>query len=119
MNPNYLVIAHVLFVTLFVSATFVAIAAPTPERKRKMAMFSGIMGLLAFIAGFGLLDMMGHGSPANALRYPLWAYVKMGVWVVLGVLGVVVFRVPGRARLFGLVTIVLVLVALIMVYLRP
>jgi hypothetical protein len=119
MNPNYMRIAHVLADFLFVASLFVAFAAPTPDRKRRMAMLTGILAVLAFVTGFGLLDMAGYASPANALRYPLWAYVKMVIWVVLAVFGAAVFRSPGRARTFGAVTILLVLAALTMVYLRP
>lgn len=119
MNPAYLSIAHVLFVVLFFAALFVAFAQPTPERKKRMAMLTGILGLLAFIMGFGLLDMNGHARAENALRYPLWAYVKILVWIVLSVLGVAVFRSPAKSRSFGAVAIALAIAALVMVYLRP
>jgi len=122
MNPNvvnYMRIAHVLLDFLFIASLFVAFAQPTPERKKRMAMLTGILGLLAFVTGFGLLDMAGYASAENALRYPIWSYVKMAIWLVLAVLGVAVFRSPARSRTFGVVTIVLVIVALVMVYVRP
>ena len=119
MDTRYLQIAHVLTVIFFISATFVAYAAPVAERRKRMSMFSGILALLVLVTGFGLLDMAGHASAENALRYPLWSFVKMAVWLVVAVLGVAVFRQPDRARLFGWLTGLLALLAVVMVYLRP
>ena len=119
MDVRYLQVAHVLSIILFLAATFVAFADPRPDRKKRMAMLTGILGLLAFVTGFGLLDMAGHASSSNALRYPIWSYVKMAVWLVLMALGAAVFRQPSRAGAFRWLTVLLVATALVMVYFRP
>jgi len=64
----------------------------------------GIGLLVLFIAGFGLLARLGIGWP-----FPAWVYLKLLVWVVLGVLPMLARRMTSCPKflwwlILGLVT---------------
>jgi hypothetical protein len=80
--------------------------------RRLGAMTSGIGLFLTLLGGFGLLARLGYGWPG-------WVLVKIGIWLVLGFLIVVVNRKPQLSQVLWWVTLVLGLVAILMVVLRP
>ena len=59
--------------------------------------------LIAFVAGFGLmarLNMMGQG-------WPTWIFIKLGIWLTLGAMPVLLYRKPKYSAYWGLLTFVL------------
>lgn len=70
--------------------------------RKFLAATHGIGLLLTLVAGFGLLARLGLVT-----GIPSWALLKLGIWLVLGVFTLLVYRIP---RL-GAVWWVLVLIA--------
>ncbi|MFM7203595.1 MAG: hypothetical protein ACKO6N_22665 [Myxococcota bacterium] len=95
-------IIHVFGVLLIVmalgGATLHAANGGTRESNtsRKLSAIShGVGMLLVLVAGFGLLARLGIGHGA---AWPLWIYLKLVIWAVMGGLLVLVQRVPSLAR---------------------
>lgn len=112
MNITTYQILHVSSILLFVAFTFQAFAAPTPERRKSVMMLSGILSLVALVAGFGLAAKAGYGMP-------IWMVIKLVCWLGLSALGGATFRRPEKAKTFATISVVLVLVAVLTVYLKP
>lgn len=105
--PIYKVL-HVFGVLLIVfalgGATLHAANGGTRESNgaRKLAAIThGVGLLLVLVAGFGLLARLGIGHGA---AWPMWIYLKLVIWGVMGGLLVAVQRVPSLARVlwFGI-----------------
>ena len=112
MNPTYYYILHVFFGFLLVAWNFQAFAAPDPARRKRMLMLTGIASLVVLVAGFGLLSKLSLGFPG-------WVIVKLVCWLILSAQAGMAFRKPGSVGAMQLVCTVVVLVALVMVYLKP
>lgn len=112
MSPQFYSILHVASAMLLIAATFQAFAAPTSDRKRKVMMATGILSLVMLVAGFGLQAKYHTG-------FPLWLIVKMVCWLGLAGVSGIAFKRPEAVGVLTKVTTVLIVVALIMVYLRP
>lgn len=85
-----------------------------PYRKL-MAATHGTAILVIFVAGFGLmarLGMMGGG-------WPLWIWVKLGVWAVLGIAIGLVRRKPELGRLWFFVLPAIGAIAAYMAITKP
>jgi hypothetical protein len=64
--------------------------------RKYLGMVHGVSALLIFVAGFGLmarLDMMGSA-------WPMWLYVKILIWLLLGGAVVVVRKQPSMGKLW-------------------
>jgi hypothetical protein len=48
---------------------------------RLFGILHGVALALILVAGFGILARLGLKSPAS---WPLWVWIKVGVWLVLG-----------------------------------
>jgi hypothetical protein len=105
-------ILHVASVVLFVAFTFQAFAAPTPERRKTVMMLSGVLSLVALVAGFGTAAKLGYGMP-------VWMIIKLVCWLGISALAGAAFRSPGKAKSYALVAGLLVLAAVASVYLKP
>jgi len=102
-HPTYKVI-HLLAIFLLVcglGGLWAMAAAATDETRsaaRKLILAThGIAMFLILLAGFGMLARLGiTGS------WPLWIWIKIGVWVLLGALPVLFRRAdkPAGALLF-------------------
>lgn len=108
---TYLII-HIFAAFLMAGTTYGALAAPLPERRRQTMIRSGIVALLVVVSGFGLLGLGGHGFPG-------WVFVKIACWLVLAMLTGLAYRLPGQADVLRIVTGLAVLVAIVMVVLKP
>jgi hypothetical protein len=111
MSPNFYYILHVISVMVLLAYTFYAFAAPAESRKRVM-MVTGIASLLALIGGFGLQAKLNYGFPG-------WLIVKLVCWLGLSALAGFGYRRRGAAGTLALVAVILVVVAVVMVYLKP
>ena len=111
MSPIFYYILHVSSVLVLTAYTFYAFAAPLETRKRVM-MITGIASLLALVGGFGLQAKLGYGFPG-------WIIVKLVCWLGISALAGVGYRRRGAVGTLALVAIVLLIVAVVMVYLKP
>lgn len=106
-------VLHVASIITLIAVVFSAFAAPRPERRKFVMMLSGIAALVAAVSAFGLISVV-YGNDFTG-----WMIVKIVAWLGLAALPGVAFRRPEQARTFGWISAVLVLVALLMVYLKP
>jgi hypothetical protein len=111
MSPAFYSVLHVVSILLLTGWTFYAFAAPAESRKRVM-MITGILSLLALIAGFGLQAKLQIGWPG-------WLIVKICCWLGLSALAGFGYRKRQAAGALMVVAAVLVLLAVTMVYTRP
>ena len=112
MNTQLYQVAHVFSVIMLTAVVFGALAAPHPEHRKRAMMWSGILALVAFVTGFGLLARGGFGFPG-------WAIVKLACWLGLATLAGLAFRQPGQARSLRLLTLTAVLLSVAMVVMKP
>lgn len=113
MSATFYHFIHVLSLLLLAGVTFAAIANPATERRRGALIWSGVLGLLALVGGFGLV------AKALGNEWQPWVFIKIGCWLGLGLLTGVIFRQPQRARLWGGVAVALIAIAVYCVYYRP
>ena len=113
MNPTYYYILHIFSLFVLTAHTFMAFANPLPENKKKTLMITGIAGLLVLISGFGLLAKLHPGT------FPGWVIVKFVCWLGLMALGGIVYRRPHLRGTLAFIALSLLLVAIVMVYVRP
>lgn len=80
---------HLFFIlTLFSTLGFAASSSPVVSKKfAKIAL--GLVSFLLFVAGMGLIARLGfkHGE-----GFPLWIYLKMGLWIFLNFFLVMIFK---------------------------
>ena len=113
MNPTYYYLLHIFSLFVLTAHTFMAFANPLPENRKKTMMITGIAGLLALVGGFGLLAKLHPGT------FPGWAIVKLVCWLGLMALAGIVYRRPHLRSGLAFTGLSLILVALVMVYVRP
>lgn len=111
MSPIFYYILHVSSVLVLTAYTFYAFAAPLETRKRVM-MITGIASLLALVGGFGLQAKLGYGFPG-------WIIVKLVCWLGISALAGVGYRRRGAVGTLALVAIALLIIAVVMVYVKP
>ncbi len=112
MNNQFFLLLHVTSVILLSGVTFAAFAAPQSENRRPSLMMSGVLSLLVFLTGFGVMGMMGLGFPG-------WAIVKVVCWLVLSGLTGMAFRMTGQIRMLATVAVVAIVIAVAMVTYKP
>ncbi|WP_438483449.1 SirB2 family protein [Oleiharenicola lentus] len=113
MSPTFYHILHVFSLFVLIAHTFMAFANPDPVNKKRTMIITGVAGLLVLVSGFGLI------SKVYSNQFYAWMFVKLGCWLVLAALGGVVYRKPHLRATLSFITLALVLVALVMVYLKP
>ena len=100
---------HLGAVLLLAGVTFYAIAAT--DNRKNLLRWSGIASLVVLISGFGLLGVSKMG-------FPLWAIVKVVVWLLLAAMAGMAFRISNKQTLV-FSTVFLLLVASAMVAFKP
>ncbi|MCY4644080.1 MAG: SirB2 family protein [Bacteriovoracales bacterium] len=83
---------HFFFIILFAATIGFSFASPSPPKWTKILI--GLMSLLIFVAGMGLMARVGvsHGGP-----WPKWLLIKIGLWLVLAILAPVLSKRLGGA----------------------
>jgi uncharacterized membrane protein SirB2 len=66
-----------------------------PSRKF-LAALHGVGLLLTIVGGMGLMKAVGAASGGM----PAWIILKMFLWLILGSASMIVYKQPGKARLF-------------------
>jgi|GEM_PF-375517 len=104
-------IIHVLSVIVLTGAVFFACAAPLETRKRVL-MWSGIASLVVLLSGWRLWQgLFGWAG--------LWPWVKTISWLGISAFSGIAYRRRDKAKLWIGLTLGLVVLALVMVYLKP
>ncbi len=101
MSYDFYRILHLVSILLlFTSLGTLAATAGSPKAplRRLAGVAHGIALAIIFIAGFGLLARLGmFGS------IPMWAWLKMGLWLILAVIVIPIRRKPDWATALWLV----------------
>jgi hypothetical protein len=109
MSPTFYYILHLISLFVLAGYTFYAFGAP-PETKKRVMMLTGIAGLLALIAGFGLQAKLGYKWNEG------WLIGKYLCWFGVMALAGMGYRKRGAAGVLAVVAAALILGALVMVY---
>jgi hypothetical protein len=112
MGRDFYQILHLSSIFVLVGTAIWAIANPVAGERKKALMISGIASLLALVGAFGLLHTTGLG-------FPMWAVVKLFVWLMLSALVGIAYRKPEKRKALLFVLIALVATALTMVAYKP
>ena len=103
---------HVISLLLLTAASFSALAAPTPERRKKFLILTGVLSLTMLIGGFGLVARLQYG-------WPLWILVKVVCWVALSALAGLAFRKPESTGKLAMLGALVLAIGAFMVYKPP
>jgi uncharacterized membrane protein SirB2 len=113
MNPLFYYILHVFALIVLTAHTFMALANPAPEGRKRTMMITGIAALLMLISGFGLVAKV-HGN-----QFSGWVIVKLVCWLLFSAIAGLAYRKAHLRGVLSLIGLSLLLVALVMVYLKP
>ena len=113
MNPLFYYILHVFALIVLTAHIFMALALPAPENRKRTMMITGIASLLILVSGFGLWSKI-HGMQMQG-----WIIVKIVCWFGFKALAGLAYRKAHLRGMLSLIGLSLVLVALMMVYLKP
>ena len=72
----------------------------TALKRRWVAITHGVGGVFILVGGFGLMARMGIQQGAV---WPLWLYIKLAMWLLVGASIVLLLRFPRLARLWWFV----------------
>lgn len=113
MNPSFYHILHVFSLLVLTAHTYMAFANPVPENRKRTMMITGAASLLMLISGFGLLAKIYQNQWAG------WVVVKLVCWLGFTALAGIAYRRAHLRGVLSLVGLTLLLIALVMVYLKP
>jgi hypothetical protein len=113
MNPLFYYILHVFALIVLTAHTFMALANPAPENRKRTLMIAGSASLLMLVAGFGLW------AKVHAMQMHGWIIVKVVCWFGFTGLAGLAYRKAHLRGLLSFIGLSLLLVALVMVYLKP
>lgn len=115
MDPRLSNFLHVSGVLLLFTGYGIIFAAAKMDQIRGAVWRSG-----QILAGVGLLLLFVFGfATMHTFQWPAWGFGKLGLWVLLGVLPVLLRRRVINPAGFLAVTYLLGLMALYFVYFRP
>ncbi len=87
MSYQFYKMMHIISIVVFFA--MFAVAAYSTENTKRNKIITGLMLVLILVGGMGLKKFAAPGA------WPLWLNIKMGIWLVVGVIGhVVVKRFP-------------------------
>jgi hypothetical protein len=113
MSPTFYSILHVSTVILLTGFTFYVVGrAPTGSKKPWMIL-TGILSLVTLVAAVGLWHKVYQMA-----QLP-WIWVKLFLWLWLSALAGLAWRQPERRGLWLGMLSAIVLVAVLLVYLKP
>ena len=113
MSPTFYQVLHVATVILLTGFTFFIVGrAPTGSKKPWMIL-TGVLSLVTFVAAFGLWHKVYQMAMLP------WIWIKLFLWLWLSALGGLAWRQPQRRGLWLAMLCVIVLLAVLLVYLKP
>lgn len=113
MNPVYYQILHLFCLFVLIAQTFIAFANPQPENRKRTMIITGIAAVLIVVSGFGLISKLYQNHIVG------WMVVKIVCWVGLSALAGFTYRRPQWRSKLAFTALLLVLIALVMVYVKP
>jgi hypothetical protein len=113
MTPQFWSVLHVLSVILLGGFTFAMIAKPDPATRKRWLMLTGILSLVALVAGFALWGKVYQ------MQVQGWIIAKLVIWLFLSAAGGLAYRLAGLRSVLFSATIVLLALAVYLVYFRP
>jgi uncharacterized membrane protein SirB2 len=113
MTPLFYYILHVFALLVLTAHTFMALANPAPENRKRTMIITGIASLLMLVSGFGLWSKV-HGMQVQG-----WIIVKIVGWFGFSALAGLAYRKAHLRGMLSFIGLSLLLVALVMVYLKP
>jgi len=114
MNPTFYYILHVFSLLVLTAHTYMAFANPDPVNKKSTMIITGVAGLLMLVSGFGLLSRVYQNQWPGG-----WLAVKLFCWLGFMALAGMAYRKAQIRGLLSFIGLALLLVALVMVYLKP
>ena len=112
MDPKIYQFLHVFSILLLTGFTFAIAANPQKHKKKIMAILTGILSVVALVAGAGLMSKL-HGNDWGQG----WVIVKILAWLFVSALGGMAYKKSKSFVQTGL--IIAVGIAVFMVYFRP
>jgi len=103
---------HLVSIFGLTGITFYAFASPKPENKKMVSILAGVFALIALVTGFGLLHVYN-------MSFSGWLVVKIFCWFGVAALSAMVFSKSDKARIFTIISVVLIFLALFMVTFKP
>ncbi len=103
-------ILHVFSLLVLAVHTYMALANPVPENRKRTLMITGIATLLVLVTGAGMVSVMAFSWASG------WLIVKLLCWLGFSALAGLAYR---KAHLRGTLSVVglsLLLIALVVVY---
>ena len=113
MNIQLYHILHVFALVILTAQTYMAFANPAPENRKRTMMVAGIATLLLLVSGAGMVSKMGYSFGSG------WVIVKLLCWLVLSALAGLAYRKAHLRGVLSFVGLAAVLIALVMVYIKP
>jgi len=109
----YYKLLHLFSLLVLTAHTFMAFGNPEPANRKRTLVITGIAGLLMLVSGFGMLALN---------KIPIatgWVIVKLFCWLGFTALAGLVYRKAQLRDRFSFIGLGLLLLALVMVYLKP
>jgi hypothetical protein len=110
---NVLHVVHVLAAIVLAGFTHQAFAAPAPESRKRVLIWTGTASLLMLLTGVRMWQAI-HGFAGLG-----WIVVKLLCWIGLAAMSGLAFRFRDRTRVLASVALLLTALAVAMVYLKP
>ncbi len=112
MDPKIYYFLHVFSIILLTGFTFAIAANPQKHKKKLMAIVTGVMALIALVAGAGLMSKLHNNNWGQG-----WVIVKILAWLFVSGLGGMAYK---KSKSFIQTSLILAIgIALFMVYFRP
>ena len=113
MNPAFYHLLHVFSLLVLTAQTYMAFANPDPESRKRTMMITGIASLLMLVSGFAMFAKLYQNHWAG------WIVLKLFCWLGFTALGGIVYRKAHLRGLLSLLGMTILLIALVMIYLKP
>jgi len=113
MSAQTYYLMHVIGGFLLTAFTILATATAADGKRKGLLALTGILSLLVLVGGFGLV------SKVYANTWPAWVHPKIVCWLVLSLASGLAMRKPSSGKLWTGVTVASVVIAVVMVYVRP
>ena len=116
MNPteyNVLHFLHVLAAIVLAGFTHQALAAPVPENRKRVLLWTGLASLVMLLTGVRMWQALYSFSALG------WIVLKLFCWVGLAAMSGLAFRLRDKVHTLGKIALLLVALAVALVYFKP
>lgn len=113
MSAQFYYLLHVIGGFLLTAFTILATATAANGKRKGLMALTGILSLVVLVGGFGLIAKVYSNT------WPAWVHPKIACWLVLSMASGLAMRKPSTAGLWTGVSVASVVIAVVMVYVRP